>query len=97
MTDYLYIFAHSHTNNSSGRKHNLKIITSFASGEEKGKEGRIFTVYLLWSLNHRKAVPVLKMNKLNLNLKIEEQHRRSHFQYTYFKHSLNAKEQILAL
>lgn len=65
LTDYLHIFAYAHTNNSSGQKPNLKIITLFASREEKGKEGRIFTVYLLWILNHRKAVPVLKMNKLN--------------------------------
>lgn len=44
----------------------------FATGEEKDKEGRIFTLYLLWILNHGKELPVLKMNKLNLNLKIEE-------------------------
>lgn len=37
----------------------------FATGEEKGTEGRIFTVYLQWVLNHGKELPVLKMNKLN--------------------------------
>lgn len=70
----------------------LRTILLFASGEEKGKEGRIYTVYLLWILNHREGLSVFKMNKLNL--KTEDQSRRSHFQYIYFKHSLNVKERV---
>ena len=63
--DRLFTYLCTHTNSSSGRIHNLKIIMLFATGEEKGREGRIFTVYLLWILNHGKELPILRMDVLN--------------------------------
>lgn len=40
-----YRCIHTDTNNSSERKHNLKLITLFASGEGKAKKGDFYCMF----------------------------------------------------
>lgn len=91
----IYISLHTHTNNSSGRIHNLKTLTLFAPGErERQKRKNVYCTFTM-DFEPQEGTACFKMNKLNLNLNIEKQGKRSHFQCMYFKYSVNVKKQAV--